>query len=115
MGYYSWLDKSEEIEFTRVEKNHDLLKPYLIYPEVQQLLRTTVGFYVIEPSKDGVYMHDLRFGQLAGWEPDKGDFVFTYRIHIVKEVLISIDQRPNSFEGMDKAFASLFKRIQGNE
>lgn len=113
LGYYSWLDDSEEISFQRVEKNHELLKPYLIYPEVQQLLKTTVGYYVVEPSEDGVFMHDLRFGQMAGWEPNQGEFVFTYRIHTFNGKLISIDQRPNSFEGMNAAFTSLFKRIKG--
>jgi len=115
LGYYSWLDKTEEIEFQQVAKNHDLLKPYLIYPEVQQLLKTTVGYYVVDPSEDGVYMHDLRFGQLAGWEAEKADFVFTYRLHTFDGKLVSIDQRPNSFEGMDKAFESLFNRIKGHE
>lgn len=113
LGYYSWFDGNQEIQFQEVSKNHHLLKPYLIYPEVQQLIRTTVGYYVVEPSDDGAYMHDLRFGQLAGWESGYGDFVFTYRLHTFDGKLISIDQRPNSFEGMDRAFESLFARIKG--
>lgn len=116
LGYYSWLDKDKEIQFNKVDKNHALLKPFLVYPEVQQLLKITVGYYVVEAANHGLNIHDLRFGQLAGWESGKGqEFVFTYRLHIEDGKLTYIDQRPNTFEGVDKALLGLIERITGHE
>ena len=115
LSYYSWLDNHQSPSFKEVVKQHELLKPYLIYPDVQQLLRITANNYVVREWENGLLMHDLRFGELAGWENVDSEFVFTYRLHIVDGKLVNIDQRPNEFEGMGKAFSSLLSRIKGNE
>lgn len=114
LGYYSWMDTYNDISFTEVNKNHELLDPFRDHPDVQQLLKITIGFYVIEKFSGGLYMHDLRFGQMEGWNPEKGEFVFTYRLHIKNSEIQSIDQRPNNFEGMGDAFNMLVKRIKGH-
>jgi hypothetical protein len=57
-------------------------------------------------------MNDLRFGLVDGFSEDKNDFVFTYIIKPVKSG-IQIDQKENSFDGMEGVMVKLWKRMWG--
>lgn len=122
-GYFSLLDTKFPIALNYYPKNHKLLSDSLRKePIVQELLMITQGDYIIESKdEDTMLLHDLRFGQLAGWlpkdqYPDAKSFVFTYRIK--PDVVLNSSKpgikrdRPDfSFpEGLLKAF---WERVKG--
>lgn len=110
--YYSIFDKNKNLEFFEFQKNESLLNPYRNDPKVEKLIQLTKGFYTIEKTEVGIAMNDLRFGLTEGFNQGKGDFVFTYLISKQNGKLI-IEQKKQSFKGMDSAMLNLWNRIKG--
>jgi len=80
-GYYSVLDKNEEVNFHYYAKNEHLLNSELLqYYDLQRLLFLTKGYYTLEAKNENIILHDLRFGELNGWIREKSQFVFSYII-----------------------------------
>lgn len=114
IAYYSLLDKNEILQFQHFPKNRELLLPYRNNPEVERLLFLTQGFYTLEKVDGGIAMNDLRFGLTEGFDQGKGDFVFTY---LIKQTTngIEVEQKTQSFDGMDEVLIKLWERILGNK
>ncbi len=114
IAYYSIFDQGNKLQYSRIPKNEKLLQPYRNNPKVERLIFLTKGYYTIEKSKEGLYMNDLRFGLVDGFSESRNDFVFTYIIKPT-DTGIRIDQKENSFEGMEEVMVKLWKRMWGVE
>ncbi|MAC96719.1 MAG: metal-dependent hydrolase [Flavobacteriales bacterium] len=112
IAYYSIFDKGETLEYKRFPKNEHLLKPYRNNPKVERLIFLTKGYYTIQQTKEGLYMNDLRFGLIDGFSDNNNDFVFTYIIK-PNNTAVQIDQKENSFKGMEGVLIKLWKRMWG--
>ena len=123
-GYYSHLDEKWPIEFDRYPKRKALLTSEIrSKPVIQKLLGITQGKYVIEKGKkdDQLILHDLRFGQLAGWLPKSdypraNDFVFSYEIDIttlLNSKKIGIDRPEPDMENATKILPLFWERLKG--
>lgn len=114
IAYYSIFDQGNGLAYKRIPKNEELLLPYRNNSKVERLIFLTKGFYTIEEKKEGLYMNDLRFGLIDGFSEAKNEFVFTYIIKPT-ESGIRIDQKENSFEGMQGVMVKLWQRMWGIE
>ncbi|RFA27251.1 hypothetical protein CAI21_14475 [Alkalilimnicola ehrlichii] len=62
-GYYSLVDGSAEVSFSRNDNQPDLLEPLMDHLPVQQLKRFAQGFYHVEVAGEKIVIRDLRLGQ----------------------------------------------------
>jgi inner membrane protein len=113
IGYRSIFDKSPEMELTFIPKKDFLLGDLKTDPRIEKLIRFSQGYYCITPNDSaGVDFHDMRFGQIGGWDDPNAPFVFTYQITKTAYNMPSINEgRYEASTG--KAFESLWKRIRG--
>lgn len=109
--YFSWFDDYYQEGYT-VNKNHELLIPYLHDEDVQKLIKISEGFYALQKSDSGIVFNDLRFGQAMGWEDQKSPFVFAYRISLNNDK-VEISEIPKDIKDVKRLFPSLFTRIKG--
>ena len=74
VGYYSVLDDTQDISFTRYESRTDLLEPLAGNWYVRRLQWFSHGFYgVSQPTPSEVVMTDLRMGV-------EGSYVFSFKV-----------------------------------
>lgn len=112
ISYYSVFDQGKTLTYFQFPKNEQLLNPYRNDPKVERLIQLTKGFYTIEKTKDGIAMNDLRFGLSEGFDNGKGSFVFTYNISKKNGELL-VEQKKQSFKGVENVMAALWGRIKG--
>lgn len=113
-GFYSLLDKNNNINFHFETKNHALLKDYRGNDKLERLLMITKGYYTVQKGENGVYINDLRFGQFDGWRKGEGRYVFVYHLKPARDELEfeEINYRPKPDADYFKSF---FDRIMGKK
>ena len=111
---YSLFD-SQEIEFSKeFPKNHHLIEPYKNQKEVQQLIKISAGWYVLEKIKGELFFVDLRFGQM-GFDINKSPFLWRYKLIPDKYGKIKVERAKNEFKkSAGGIFGELWTRIKGN-
>ena len=112
IGYYSFFDDDEHIDFLRFAKRHELIEPYLDDPDLRKLVNITENWYTMEIADGVLIVNDLRFGMAEGWDSEDGEFVFSYIVRPERNDL-SITQKENTFEDTDKLMAQLWVRLKG--
>lgn len=113
IGYYSFFDK-KDIQFSDViPKNHFLLKPIINEEKVQQLIKITEGWYVLELVGERLIFKDLRFGQNNISDP-KSNFVFSYELFYDENEVFQAKELPKDMNDGKQLLATLFNRIKGN-
>ena len=117
MAYYSLFD-SKKVRFSEeMPKNHELLVPYKNQKVIQQLIKISAGWYMIEEGENGrLFFVDLRFGQI-GFDPDESPFLWKFELvpdaqGKIKAEKIGPDM--TKIGGYGDAFGSLWDRILGN-
>ncbi|ELR71844.1 Membrane-bound metal-dependent hydrolase [Fulvivirga imtechensis AK7] len=114
MGFYSFLDEDERINYHFFPKKHDLLEPFDADLKVKKLIDITDKWYTIEPNDKGVIFNNLRFGQRTGWETGKGKFVFSYKIFEKGEEVRVQEVEKDLGEGKEM-LKPLIERVMGNK
>jgi inner membrane protein len=114
VGYYSLLDKDEEVKFTWFPKQHELLDKYSDNKKIQKLLKITDGYYTVTMDKDSITVNDLRFGQLDGFEKGREDFVFAYQI-VERGNDMHFTQKTNNLKKAKRLLPSLWTRVVGKK
>jgi inner membrane protein len=110
---YSLLD-SKAITFSKeFPKNHGLLEPYKDQKVIQQLIRITAGWFIIEKQSDKMIMWDLRFGQ-TGMDLDTAPFLMSYDLTVNKDGQIEAKKNDPKIENIGEAIDQLIERIKGN-
>jgi inner membrane protein len=113
VGFRSILDSRKEIVFQYFPRNDSLLKPVNDHEDVQNLIRFSQQFYIVEKWNDTLVFNDLRFGQIIGWENPREKFVFHYFLQHPKDNALVVQR--GRFTGWNyKTLLSLIKRIGGN-
>ncbi|MFZ0390958.1 MAG: metal-dependent hydrolase [Calditrichia bacterium] len=79
-GYFSILDGDEQISFDYTPKNHDWLQGLYSDDDLQTLLRLNKGFFAVSRKNGHLYINDMRYGTVNGWDHFKGDFIYSFRI-----------------------------------
>jgi inner membrane protein len=104
----------EHMDFTYFPQQDELLAPLITLPDVHQLKRFSQGYFTVEQSGDTLIFNDLRFGQVAGWDDPKANFVFHYYLNYPDANLLVI-QRGRFTNWNRKTFTSMVRRIQGHQ
>ena len=123
IGYYSLLDKKEDIDYFKFAKNEHLLDGWRDEEMVQRALKISQGFYTVESGgeDDTLLINDLRFGQMGMTDPN-APFVFQYKFYRENGELKFVDVRKKNEEQMSsedgqkmlgKMFSELWVRIKG--
>jgi len=113
IGYYSFFDKTKDIEFLHFKKNHELLGDLKDDPLITRLVKLSKGWYTIEKRDGKLYFNDLRFG-LMGISKSAQRFVFAYELFFENGVLQARETEKNVGK-VKPMLAALFDRLKGNE
>ncbi len=111
-GYYSIFDKTNDIDYYHVNKNENILTPYLNDPSVKILKQFSNGFYCMSTNKKNVYFNDIRFGQMGGWDKPDSSFVFSFKLNDNADNSTALD-RSKLKVSYSEAISSLVNRIKG--
>ena len=102
-GFYSLLDKSQQISFHHIARNNSLKQRYANLKPVQQLAWFSRGFYSLEQQGEQLLLTDLRMGQ-------EGSYAFQFVIDPSDNQ--AIQQLPMRRD-MAIALPWLWQRLQG--
>ncbi|AXT58927.1 metal-dependent hydrolase [Aquimarina sp. AD10] len=114
IGYYSLLDKDDNITFSEFPKNHHLLGKMKNDPLLPRLINLSEGWYTIEKKDNKVYFNDLRFGQLGMGDTAKR-FVFSYELFYDQEGILQAKERGRNTDEASPLLKKLFARMLGNK
>lgn len=113
VGFRSVFDQQPTLSLEYYPRQSALLAPVADHEEVQNLIRFSQQFYVVQQWKDTLVFNDLRFGQIFGWEDAKAKFVFHYYMEHAADNSLVVQR--GRFKGWDRTrFRAYLKRIQGN-
>ncbi|MCX6293924.1 MAG: metal-dependent hydrolase [Sphingobacteriales bacterium] len=113
IGYYSILDQSNTIQFSRFKQNSNYIDSVDNHEALQKLIRFSEEYYTIKKTKNTLVFNDLRFGQVLGWRNPNSDFVFHYLIEHPEENKLVVQRgRFEAWNVNESIF--FFKRIMGN-
>ncbi len=112
IGYYSVFDKTNAVDFYRVERNDSLLRPFEGDPSVKILKQFSKGHYVITMQDSSVCFNDIRFGQMAGWDNSDASFPFAYTLNKNADNSMALN-RGKFKSSMGETFSSLVDRVKG--
>jgi inner membrane protein len=113
IGYRSVLDTTRSIDFAYYKKNKELLKDVIGRNDIRELIRFSQGYYTVEKQQDTLIFHDLRFGQIAGWNDIKAPFAFYYYVNNINDNNLLV-QRGRLQNWNTKTIGSLWRRMMGN-
>ena len=112
IGYRSVFDSKDSISFHYFPRNDSLLISLHDQNELKKLLRFSKGYYTAGHQKDTLVFNDLRFGQIIGWQEDKGKFVFHYFLMQPNSNKLVVQR--GRFEKWDwEVLKNLYQRIKG--
>ncbi len=112
IGFRSVFDKTENIHFQYFPRNDSMLKPLQQQEDLIKLIRFSQQYYTIENWGDTLVFNDLRFGQIIGWQEDKGKFVFHYFLMQPNSNKLVVQR--GRFEKWDwEVLKNLYQRIKG--
>ncbi len=111
-GYYSIFDKTNDIEYYHVNRNDSLLTPFVNDPSVKILKHFSKGNYCMTKNKSDIYLNDIRFGQMGGWDKPDSSFVFSYKLNNNADNSTALNRRKFNVS-YTEALSSLAKRISG--
>lgn len=114
ISYHSIFDRNEQLDFHYFPQNKNLLAQYHDEAGVNKLIRFSAGYYSLT-AEDSSHtdFHDLRFGQLGGWNNATAPFVFSYHLEHEENNTLVI-QRGRINLANKEALQSLIQRIKGN-
>ncbi len=86
-GVYSINDKRPHVEFTKVDKNHEVLKPYEDTYEIKTLRWFSNGYFNVTEKLDGNYeLNDLRYGSMNAFGGEAGEEPkYVFKFNLVKK------------------------------
>jgi inner membrane protein len=78
VGTYSLLDDDRRIDFLRVDKNKELIEPYLDEKPAQTLVRFSRGYYSMRQVDGQLVFEDLHIGREDMWLGDSERAIFRF-------------------------------------
>ena len=89
----------------------------LSHPDIQKIKWMTRGFFAVTEKDGAIFINDMRYGRLNGWQQGNDEFIFAYKI---------VEPSPENGDGItfsqqrvrmqikSHLMLFLFKRIMGN-
>lgn len=112
-GYYSLLDKTENVEYSNlIPQNLHLLKGLENEKKVKQLIKISEGWFTLEKKEGKLLFNDLRFGQ-NGIDAENSKFIFSFELKYNESGEFEVIEQPRTIEQGGALISSLFERIKG--
>lgn len=119
VGYYSLLDKDDNIYFKKFDKNHTLRTQLKDYNNFKRMNRFSKNWYVLSEKNDTIFYNNVRFGTF-GFENDDREFVFNQQVKFIDNDIEfkSRDRNPKSLaseedkENQDSFLKIFFKKLK---
>lgn len=116
VAYYSLFD-SQPIHFSHEYlKNDQLIEKFRNQHVMEQMLRISKGWYMIEHKDKQLFFVDLRFTQL-GFDPDRSPFLWRFQLEEDKDgqlLQAPLQPRLQNSDDLKNALGALWVRIWGN-
>ncbi len=112
-GYYSIFDRTNDIKYYHVNRNENLLSPFVNDPSVKILKQFSKGYYCMTTHENNVFFNDIRFGQIGGWDQPDSSFVFSFKLNNNADNSMALNRSKFKVSYSD-ALSSLVNRIKGN-
>lgn len=112
IGYFSIFDKKKEMDFSFRPQNKNLLAKLPDDKDLRTLKRFSKGYYTAEAENDTLFLSDIRFGTIEGWDDPSAEFVFRYCLEKDANNDLVIQRGRFKSAGKD-ALTSLWERIRG--
>jgi inner membrane protein len=112
IGYYSLLDRKEEVNYFFIRRNDSLISNEIKEPNIQKLIRFSQGYYCITQEDNINYFHDLRFGETGSWDNEESKFTFSYRLGENQDESMFL-QKGRLQGPLKETFSKLLERIKG--
>ncbi len=112
-GFYSLLDKQEEIDFSKEIPKQDTLLADVVHEEKIKILKAiSKGWYTVEKQNDQLLFNDLRFGRM-GMENEEAPFVFSFHLFYDANGSFQAFERPKTFNNSKQLLSDLILRLKG--
>ena len=118
MGFRSLLDKTEDVHFAKIPKNHDWIEHLMDERDIQRLIKLSQDEWAITKTDTCWLFNDLRFGQMD--EPSEdGEFVFSYAIKEgpngldIQALDPGVRREDDMFEEMKEGLKRIYIRAKG--
>ena len=113
LSQYSLFDE-KDITFSKIDKNHNLLKNYERNKTLQTLQWFSDGFFTVHDMGDEYQFSDLRFGSFSGKGTGPDDYFFRFMINEVDGFYVLNEVQSGPPEDLRKnMFPLLIKRVMG--
>ena len=115
IGYYSLLDKNDDIVFKKFNKNHDLRNKLKDYRNFKRMNTFSKNWYLLTQEEDTIYYNNVRFGTF-GFEKEDRNFMFNQQVEFIENDIQFKDSKRNSKNKdsfVKDFFNSLITRIKG--
>ncbi len=114
IGYRSVFDKSQKVDFHYRPQNEFLLDSLPPDRDLVNLKRFAKNFYTVDKRNDSLFLSDIRFGSVLGWDNPEADFVFRYCLNKNANNDLVIQKGRFKTSGKESV-GSLVRRIKGNK
>jgi inner membrane protein len=115
VGYYSWWDEDELIDFKKIPQQEYLIKNLRNEREVQLLIEFSKGYYALQENEKGIIFNDLRFGTMNGWFDLSKDYIFSFIIKTNSGEVTEVIKKDPQYVPTMEDLQTLFRRIKGEE
>lgn len=109
IGYYSIFDSDKDVEFNAYYKNHEVIADFRETDQIKRLVHITKNWFLIQERPEGLFLCDLRFGEVIVARHD-GNFVFQHKLIHAKDTW-TIEQIDPGQEDAGPLFKALWNRI----
>ena len=117
VGIYSLLDEDRRVDFIRVDKNRELIEPFLDEKPVQNLLRFSRGLYSIRQVDGKLVFEDLHIGRQDQWLADSQKAVFRFELVPSADdpdTLNGVEELERDGDISDEAIQRYIDRVKGD-
>lgn len=112
VGYYSWMDKDDNIRFRYISKNDRGIDGLKKSFAIKRLYWFSSGYLAFTRKEGELYANDLRFGQTTLMDNKKGEFIFKWKIKQNGQK-VDIQAEQAKFKWDQRLFEDLKDRIKG--
>ena len=113
IGYYSFFDTDNTIQFSSYPKNHVLIEQIQHSTDLDRLIGIIENWYALEKTNNHFVLNDLRFGPMSS-NTGETQFAFSYKIETENGV-VKITEKPKEVSDGPALLKGLWNRILGIE
>ena len=112
VGYYSLLDKNDNINFFALNNNQNLLNVVKGEKDFQRLVFLSKGYYSLTLENDTIMFSDLRFGTM-GFD-EKAQANFRYKMYYERDTF-KVKRLQPQVDSLGGVFSKLIQRVKGEK